>query len=208
MRSPLASMLRAHRPRRRRSHVPDVPHHHGSRAVVTLGNGAFEIEVGDGMIFDLHGEALVGGIERRTFRNSPRLQHAVHFQAEIVMQAGCAVLLDDEATLSGLAQFRRRLRCLLEISFSFVFFERHAHLDEHRGAPCCKRFCRTRARTTSKSDRRRHGSDVPDLNPDSSSLLPLAGAAAIAIRARFLSRFPRRESAFPAYDSSWMYWPD
>ena len=80
------------------------------------------------MIFHLHGQALVGGIERRALGHGPRFQHAVHLQAKVVVQARGAVLLHHEAPLLALADLRRRLGRLLEIAFPFVFFERHTNL--------------------------------------------------------------------------------
>ena len=80
------------------------------------------------MIFHLHGEALVGGIERRAFGDGPRFQHAVHLEAEVVMQAGGAVLLHHEAPLLALAELGRRLGRLLEVAFPFVFLKRHKNL--------------------------------------------------------------------------------
>ena len=49
------------------------------------------------MILHLHGEALVGWIEGRALGNSPRFQHAIHFQAEVIVKAGCSMLLHYEA---------------------------------------------------------------------------------------------------------------
>src|SRR5882724_13548168 len=51
--------------------LSDVPDHNRTRAVVAFGNDAFEAEIGNGVIFDLHGEALVVGIERGTFGDGP-----------------------------------------------------------------------------------------------------------------------------------------
>ena len=90
------------------------------------------------MVFNLHGEAFVLRVERRAFGDGPRLQHAFHLQAEVIVQARGAVLLDDEAPLLAFVQFWRRLGRLLEVSLAFVFFEGHAQLDEHRSQRCCK----------------------------------------------------------------------
>ncbi len=62
------------------------------------------------MIFHLHGQALVGGIERRSLRDGPRLEHALHLQAKVVVQAGGAVLLHHKAVAGFLFQLGRRLR--------------------------------------------------------------------------------------------------
>ncbi len=52
------------------------------------------------MIFDHGGQALGRGIERRPFGHGPGLEHAVHFQAEVVMQAGSIVPLHTESVAS------------------------------------------------------------------------------------------------------------
>ena len=49
------------------------------------------------MILHLHGQAFVGGVERRSLGDSPRLEHSFHLQAEIVVQARRAVFLYHEA---------------------------------------------------------------------------------------------------------------
>ena len=77
------------------------------------------------MIFHLHGQPLVGGIERRPFGHSPRLEDSFHFQAKVVVQAGGAVLLHHKAVPGFLLDLRWRLRRLLETSFSLVFFQCH-----------------------------------------------------------------------------------
>ena len=38
------------------------------------------------MVLGLHGEALFAGIERRALGHRPRLQHAVAFEPEVVVQ--------------------------------------------------------------------------------------------------------------------------
>ena len=64
-----------------------VPDHHGAAAVFAFGNDAFEAAVFERMIFDVHREALDGGIEARSFGHGPREQNAVELEAEIVMEA-------------------------------------------------------------------------------------------------------------------------
>ena len=77
------------------------------------------------MIFDLHGEPFVSRIERWTFGNGPGLQHSCHFKAEVIVQAGCFVLLDYKATAFFLLDLRRRFRRLFKTSLPFVFLEGH-----------------------------------------------------------------------------------
>src|SRR5688572_16958701 len=48
------------------------------------------------MILCLDGEALVGGVERGSLRDCPRLEDAVAFEPEVEMQARRGMLLDDE----------------------------------------------------------------------------------------------------------------
>src|SRR4030095_12702005 len=59
----------------------NVPDHHGAGAIVVGGYVAFEVEVRNRVIFDLHGETLIGRVKGRTFRDSPGLQNSVEFQA-------------------------------------------------------------------------------------------------------------------------------
>jgi hypothetical protein len=74
------------------------------------------------MIFHLHGEALIGGIERWSFGDSPGLKNALHLEAEIVVQACGVVLLDDEAVSRFGFDFAGRFGRFVEAAFSFVFF--------------------------------------------------------------------------------------
>jgi len=57
--------------------------------------------------------------------NCPRLEHAFHLQAEIVVQARCGVALDAKAAPRLFFQLGRRLGRFLEAPFAFVFVERH-----------------------------------------------------------------------------------
>ena len=77
------------------------------------------------MIFDLHGQPLVGRIERGPLWNGPRLENAFHLEPEVIVQAGGFVLLDNEAIALLLLDFRWRLRSLLEPPLALVFFEGH-----------------------------------------------------------------------------------
>src|SRR5215470_5657059 len=83
------------------------------------------------MIFHVSREMLDGRIECRALRNGPRLQYAVYFEPEIVMQACRVVPLHTKIGLgTGRARllFRRWLRCILEPAFGGIFFERHKPL--------------------------------------------------------------------------------
>ena len=59
------------------------------------------------MVFDLDGQTLVRWIHRGAFRHSPALEHALRFQAEIVMQSARMVLLHNKNRSSSLAFFLR-----------------------------------------------------------------------------------------------------
>ena len=116
-----------------------VPNHDSARAIVAFGDSAFEIEVGNRMILHLHGEALVGWIERRTFGNSPRFQHAIHFQAEVIVKAGCSMLLHDEAMTFFRRDFTGRFRGAVELAFALIFFESHRKKSCQIRRGCCQR---------------------------------------------------------------------
>src|ERR1700736_873376 len=77
------------------------------------------------MILDLHGQPLVGGIKRRTLRHRPRLQHAIHLQAEVIVQARSVVLLHHEPVSSFLPDLGWRFGRVLKLAFTFVFFQCH-----------------------------------------------------------------------------------
>ena len=73
-----------------------VPDHHGPAAVRALGDHALELVVVHRMRLGLHGEPLDGGIERRPLGDRPGEHHPAVLQAEVVVERGRAVLLDDE----------------------------------------------------------------------------------------------------------------
>src|SRR5262245_28727518 len=73
-----------------------IPDHHGSPAILSFRNHPFESVIFDGMVFGLHGEAPICGIEGWPLWNGPREHDAVMLQAKIVVETGCTVLLDDK----------------------------------------------------------------------------------------------------------------
>ena len=73
-----------------------VPEHDGAATVLALRDRALEVAVVERVVLDLHGEAPVTGVERWPFGDGPGLEDPVHLQAEIVMQPGCGMLLDDK----------------------------------------------------------------------------------------------------------------
>src|SRR5580693_1348002 len=118
-------ILPVDRYRRKRLPRAHIPYHHGSRAVVTFWNIALEIEIRNRMILHLHGQPLVRRIERRSLGHRPRLQHAFHLQAKVVMQPRGSVLLHHKPMPRLALHFRRRLRRLFKPPLSFVFLKRH-----------------------------------------------------------------------------------
>ena len=75
---------------------PAIPQQNGAAAVLAFGDGAFEIAVIERMILDMDREALLAFDEARPLRHRPAFEDAVELKAEIVVQAGGVVLLDDE----------------------------------------------------------------------------------------------------------------
>src|SRR5947207_14459502 len=86
-----------------------VPHDHFARAVLAGRDHALERGVVEGMVLGLRREALFARIECRSLGNGPGLEHAVAFQAQIVVQAPRGMLLDDEEKrATALGDGRRR----------------------------------------------------------------------------------------------------
>jgi hypothetical protein len=56
------------------------------------------------MIFDVHRQPLDGRVERRAFWHSPRQQHAVIFEAEVVVKMAGEVFLDAEEAVGLLGR--------------------------------------------------------------------------------------------------------
>jgi hypothetical protein len=50
-----------------------------------------------GVVFHPNGNALISGIHGWPFRYSPRLEDACKFQAEVPVEVGGVVFMDDEA---------------------------------------------------------------------------------------------------------------
>src|SRR5439155_8856507 len=79
------------------------------------------------VVIDMGGETPFRGVQGWSLGNGPADEHAVHFQAEVVMESRCPVLLDDEAVLAGGLGGAFRLRRLTEIAFALVLGERTRH---------------------------------------------------------------------------------
>ena len=76
--------------------APMIPDDDGARAVVVLRDHALELGVLEGVILDLHGQALDLRTDRRALRDGPALEHPVHLQTEVVVEPPGGMLLDDE----------------------------------------------------------------------------------------------------------------
>src|ERR1700743_471274 len=88
---------------RPRAAVPYLDH---ASAILAGRDAAFAATVFQRMIFDMHGKPLRFSMETRAFRHGPTDQHALPFEAEVVVQMTGVVTLDDEA------QRLRAARCL------------------------------------------------------------------------------------------------
>ncbi|MCG3189759.1 MAG: hypothetical protein LKCHEGNO_02257 [Burkholderiaceae bacterium] len=71
-----------------------IPHQHGARAVVALGDRALEAVVLDGVILGAHRDALVGRVDARPLGHCPRPHHAAVLEPQVVVQPRGGVLLD------------------------------------------------------------------------------------------------------------------
>src|SRR5262249_31804995 len=111
-----------------------IPDHDRARAVVSFGNDSFKVEVGDRMIFDLHGQTFVGGIERWPLRHRPGLQHAFHLQPEIRVQASNAMAVHAEAMALALVELRRGFGGFRKAPLALIFFECHRNILSGVGA--------------------------------------------------------------------------
>jgi hypothetical protein len=75
---------------------PVVPDRHLAGPVLSLGDNAFKSRIAQRMILDTDGQAFLRRVQRWLFRNGPALEDAVRFQAEVVMEPGGMMLLNDE----------------------------------------------------------------------------------------------------------------
>jgi len=62
-----------------------VPDHDRSAAILALGNRSFKVDIGNRVVLDMHGKALVTFCKWNAFGDRPRLQDTIHFQAEVVV---------------------------------------------------------------------------------------------------------------------------
>ena len=123
-----------------------VPHDDGAAAVFAFGDRSFEIGVFQRVVFDGDREPLFAGYEARAASHRPALQNAVQRQAEIVVQPGRVVLLNDKDVAHLVRRAPSRLGCRREVPLASIGFERHrlARLATRSGGLCLRR--RTPAR--------------------------------------------------------------
>src|SRR6185295_2002134 len=88
---------------------------------------AFEFPVFDWMIFDMHCEPLVIGIEARSFGYCPAQQHTVQLQPKIIVKTAGGVLLynKSERVFFNLRLPPFWLRRDTEVAFLTIGFQRH-----------------------------------------------------------------------------------
>lgn len=117
---------------------------HVAGAVLPFGDLALELGVIQGMILDVHRQALVGGIERRPFRHRPALEDAVGLETKIVMQPAGVMFLDDEDGLFVLlAGARRTLGGRVKMPLRSILLEAHMAVRE-RNSRTVRHRCETR----------------------------------------------------------------
>ena len=75
---------------------PGVPEHDGAASVLSLGDGALEVAVLQGVVLHVDGEAADLGVQAGSLGDRPAEQHAVELEPQVVVQAACGVLLDAE----------------------------------------------------------------------------------------------------------------
>src|SRR5215469_9323727 len=73
-----------------------IPDDHVPAAVFACRDDALEIDVLDGMIFDVHGRALGFRVEGWPVGHGPARQHAVHLKPQVVVPSTGTVPLHDE----------------------------------------------------------------------------------------------------------------
>src|SRR5258708_37153932 len=58
-----------------------IPQEDGAAAILALGDDAFEPAIVERMVLDMHGQALLAGVEARSLGNRPALQDPVSLEA-------------------------------------------------------------------------------------------------------------------------------
>ena len=146
-------LVDAERPLRRIR--PLIPYNHFAAAVLAFWDRAFELAVFEWMIFDLHRQAFIAGIERRTFGNSPGLQYTVDFETQVVVKVGRGVFLHHKCTIAAVVSFAAgRFRSFFEIALLLIFVQHGVGLDSrHTKNECDMIQPETPLRTKSKNRR-------------------------------------------------------
>src|SRR5437867_13316415 len=85
----------------------DVPDHDGTAAILTFGNGSFEIEVADRMLLSGHREPLFPDLKRWSSGHGPRFQRVVHLQAKVIVQMAGGMILNYKSTRAASPTARR-----------------------------------------------------------------------------------------------------
>jgi hypothetical protein len=83
-----------------------VPHDDVTSAVLPRRDHPLEIDILDGMVLDMDRDALHRGIESRALRDSPAHQHAIDFEAKVVVEPASPMPLHHEPP-SAVAGSRR-----------------------------------------------------------------------------------------------------
>src|SRR3546814_14788538 len=106
------------------------------------------------MVLGAHRETLVGGVGARPLGHRPAFEHAVDFEAEVVMEPRRVMLLDDEAVAFSLCDLARGLGGQLEVALGIILGEgvsaghpRHPlyrRSDERRVGKECVSTCSSR----------------------------------------------------------------
>src|SRR5215471_4225870 len=86
-----------------------VPDHDGTAAIFTLGNRSLEFVVSDWMVLDLDCQPLLFLDKPVAARHRPALHDAVQFEAKIIVQAACGMLLNNEGVASFACDLALRL---------------------------------------------------------------------------------------------------
>jgi hypothetical protein len=118
--------------------VTAIPQQHGAGPVLLGRNHTLEVAVLERVIFDVHREPLVRGIQTRTLRDRPAQQNAVELQSEIVVEMRRRVFLNDERRLARTpaGDPSGRLRRRLEVALLSIEFERHPCPGNEVAARC------------------------------------------------------------------------
>src|SRR5947209_1350035 len=107
-----------------------IPDGHRTSPVLPFRNRAFECRIGERVVLDMDGQALLRRRHRGGLRHRPALEHTLRLQAEIIMQSADMVLLHDKnrplpLTLRLQGRCGRWFRGLLEIALVAIRCESH-----------------------------------------------------------------------------------